>query len=78
MPIKRRASKHRDHRITPAAVEAYHSRDWLGLHRALGLKPWQCSPLDADDGPCPHNGAWAEDWEMIQGLRRELEAANAG
>lgn len=39
MPVKRRTSKVRDHRIKPEAVEAYRAGDGRTLHRALGLRP---------------------------------------
>jgi hypothetical protein len=49
------------------------------LHRALGLRPWQPSPLDADtDEPPIWRGAgdlWAADWSLVRGLRLELKAA---
>ena len=78
MPIKRRVAKVRDHRLTAAAVEAYRNRDSLALHRALGLKPWEVSPLDAD-GPeppaDPHRGPWLDSWPKAWALAVELEAA---
>ena len=45
MPVKKRTAKGRLHRITSEAVAAYIARDFTGLHRALGLMPWQPSPL---------------------------------
>ena len=43
MPVKRkRAIKERLHRITPEAVAAYREGNYMRLHRALGLMPWQC------------------------------------
>jgi len=76
MPAKRRTPKNRDHPITPDAVAAYRAGDWLRLHRTLGLRPWQGSPLDAK-GARPR--WWAEaDWNLAAELREELEAAHAG
>ena len=76
MPVKRRRAKGRTHRITPEAVAAYKVGDALALHMALGLKPWEESPLDVDDGPPP---SWAkpghavyDTWEQAQRLRRLL------
>ncbi|MFN6935546.1 MAG: hypothetical protein ACK4NZ_10395 [Tsuneonella sp.] len=62
--------------ITPEAVTAYRKSDWLGLHRALGLKPWQHNPLDVGDFERP---AWfnEDDWNLQQSLRAEIEAAIA-
>lgn len=78
MPIKRRTPKARDHRVTPAALAAFAAGDSLALHRALGLKPWQPSPLetDEDDCPWPDGSAWAVAWPLVRGLRVELEALN--
>lgn len=61
MPLKRRLEKTRDHRLTPEAVEAFMAGDWLALHQALGLRPWQASPLDVDPDDRPE---WLceEDW----------------
>ena len=76
MPLKRKTSKQRDTRITPEAVEAYRAGDEMALHRALGLKPWEPSPIDAI-GNCP----WSEgsggslSWAKVKALRGELEAA---
>ena len=76
--MKRRLAKERTAgRITDAAVAAYRRGDWLGLHRALGLRPWQPSPLDAttDEPPswaAPRDG-WREGWPLARALRAELE-----
>jgi hypothetical protein len=79
MPIKLRHAKVREQRITLAAVEAYTAGDWMLLHRALGLRPWQPSPLDADtDEPpawLPPGHAWRKDWSTVRQLRLELEDA---
>jgi hypothetical protein len=79
MPVKRRTAKTRDHRITDEAIAAFKAADWMGLHRALGLKPWMPSPLDTttDQPPSwcsPHDG-WGEFWVMVRALRLELEKA---
>lgn len=66
------------HRITPAAVVAFAAGDWIGLHRALGLRPWEPSPLDAETlSPpvgCGSTDAWAVGWPLARQLRAELEA----
>jgi hypothetical protein len=74
MPIKRRMPKGRLHRVTPAAVDAFRAGDYAALHRALGLRPWETSPLEVDDGPCPWSGnsAGAASWPQAQELRDEL------
>jgi hypothetical protein len=44
--------KERLHRITREAVEAHIAGDFMRLHRARGLMPWECSPLpDEAHGP---------------------------
>src|SRR5215467_9016735 len=40
-PINRRAAR----RITPEAIDAWKRADFMALHRALGLMPWERSPL---------------------------------
>jgi hypothetical protein len=86
MPVKRRVAKVKENRITPEAVAAYRAGDYHALHRALGLKPWEASPLPSsvtllgvEDGPAPSgNTAWAASWAKAQELRRELERAAKG
>lgn len=82
MPVKMRAAKRRLSRITPEAVEAYIAGDYMRLHVALGLMPWQCSPLPVeitclgvDQGPRP--SCWDErhGYEQAQELQRELDKA---
>lgn len=78
MPIKRRAAKGRPHRITRQAVEAFTAGDMLALNRALGLRPWQPSPLDADTPEPPAwagPGPWRDGWRLAHDLRGMLEAA---
>jgi hypothetical protein len=78
MPVKRRDSKHREHRITPAAVAASNAGDECALHDALDLAPWHPSPLAVDDGPGPEGlHAFAEFWPFVQSLSGELIAAGA-
>jgi len=78
MPVKRRAHKARPHRITPEAIDAFRAGDRLTLHRALGLRPWQASPLDADtdEAPWPPGTVGAASWPLARGLRAELEAGD--
>src|SRR5262245_17999477 len=46
MPTKRtKLSRPTRSRITPRAVAAWKAADFGALHSALGLKPWECSPL---------------------------------
>ncbi len=79
MPLKKRNAKAKPHRVTPEAVEAFRLGDHIGLHRALGLKPWHPNPLDVDDPEPPAwvgpTHAWAETWRIMAGLRADLEEA---
>jgi hypothetical protein len=84
MPIKRRTSKAMKHRITPDAIEAFIARDYLALHRALGLAPWEASPLplsvsplgvDPDDPPTGDGTGWEASWPLALELQRELQKA---
>ncbi|MES2001578.1 MAG: hypothetical protein V4444_04615 [Pseudomonadota bacterium] len=75
MPAKRRVSKVRDHRITDAAVAAFKANDEEALSWALGQKPWEYSPLEAE-GECPHGPMHQQaHWAKAKELRAALEAA---
>jgi hypothetical protein len=79
MPTKRRVDKARRHRISAEAIAAYRAKDCNALHRALGLRPWQASPLRVDQGPGPGGPtAYAASWLLAAELQRELEAALRG
>ena len=70
------------HRITPEAVAAFDVGDWMALHRALGLRPWQASPLDASTpeppAGCGPNDAWRESWPLARVLRADLQGSGKG
>ena len=70
MPVKRRVAKVLEHRITDDAVAAYRAGDDLALFRALGLKPWDCSPLHAD-GQRP-DWVTPDRWAKAAELRTQL------
>lgn len=80
MPVKRRIMKTREYRITPEAIEAFRAGDCRALHRALGLRPWQPSPLPHSvTGLGVHRGdppeektEWSQSWPAIQELQRAL------
>jgi hypothetical protein len=82
MPTKRRVDKLRRHRISPEAVAAFEAGDYCALHKALGLRPWQASPLPlevtslgVDQGPPPDGPtAFAASWPVAQALQCELAA----
>lgn len=81
MTTKRKPKDRRQRlRISAEAIAAYQADDFHRLHRALGLNPWDCSPLDV--GPldqCPYGpgAAGATSWPLVQELRRLLDAAVA-
>lgn len=77
MPTKRRTPKNHEHPITAEAIDAFRKGDHVRLHRALGLKPWQHSPLDVDRVERP---AWINpvDWNLQTELRAELIEAAGG
>ena len=84
MPIKRRVSKTLRHRITPDAIEAFIAGDYMALHRALGLAPWEMSPLpaasnalgaDPDDPPPGDGTGWYDSWPLAMELQRALQKA---
>ncbi len=51
MPVKRRLSKERSHRITPEVIEAFKAKDLWCLQRALGLGFSAYSPLTRAESP---------------------------
>ena len=79
MPTKRTPIKRtQKHPITPEAAKYFAIGDWGALHRALGLKPWQTSPLDVLTPEPPDwmtNERSREDWRAAYGLRSALQSA---
>jgi hypothetical protein len=80
MPVKVRTSKARNHRITEEAVAAFIARDSQALQRALGLPPYEESPLHAHRAYVPPGASlepnsWLHSVRQAQRLRRELQAA---
>jgi hypothetical protein len=77
MPTKRKRLVNRQVGIPAAALEAWCIGDLHGLHRALGIKPWQESPFYAD---VPEPPSWMrpdevrirEDWVRALALRCRL------
>jgi hypothetical protein len=76
-PTKVRRRQHAQRqRITSDAVDAFLAREFITLHRALGLRPWEASPIDAGE-PCvyPAGSAYAESFDRAVELRNELQRA---
>ena len=74
MPAKRRVGKMRALAITPEAVEAFRAGNWIALHRALGLKPWEASPLHAErHAERPSSSVYAESLPQALELKAQLE-----
>lgn len=72
MPTKRtHRARNQKQRITPEAVAAFRAGDYGRLHNALGLKPWEESPLWVGD-KCP-DYVRPDDWQNAKRLRDELE-----
>lgn len=63
-------------RITPAAVEAFKAGDVAELRKALQLRPWETSPLDAVGAcPWPPSSAGGRTWAKALELRGALTCA---
>ena len=76
MPARRAHLTRAAHAITAEAEDAYRASDHAALHRALDLKPWEASPIDATgDSPWPTGCAGERTWDQALRLRAELEAA---
>ena len=65
MPVKKRAAKGRQHKITPAVVDAFRAMEsaedddawWKAhsvLHRALNLPLWEWPAFEYPDAECPY------------------------
>jgi hypothetical protein len=75
MPAKRRLPKKRSNAITAEAIAAFHNDDWLMLHRALALRPWEASPLDVEPGePIRAGTGWEHSVPKALELRAQLES----
>jgi hypothetical protein len=75
MPVKHRTIKVKTHRITQEAQDAFELGDYIGLHRALGLKPWEPSPFDIAGGnPYGMHSTWDTAWTKVADLNTDLEA----
>lgn len=77
-PFTRRQLPH----ITEEALAAYQIGDYLALHRALKLKPWEPSPLSLADSPLGVDQGsppeWMtsrqrEDYRKAQAIQRQLD-----
>lgn len=80
MNIGRSASVRQGQQVSSDAVEAFRAGARDALHRALGLHPWEPSPLDTVDANPPAwcaTGPWAEAWRTSHDLRLRLERALA-
>jgi hypothetical protein len=75
-PLKRRGQRH----ITETALDAWRRCDYHALHKALGLRPWQRSPLPYE-ATClgvselvthDQETPWNESWEPAMELQRDL------
>ena len=73
MPLKRRQSKARSHRITPEAVAAFKAGDEEALRVALDLPLWHASPLWTEN-VYPPTSAGGFTFKAAQELRMELGA----
>jgi len=75
MPARRAHLTRAENAITAEAEAAYRASDRVALHRALGLKPWEASPIGATgDSPWPTGSAGERTWDKVVRLRAELEA----
>jgi hypothetical protein len=79
MPRKRRAPKLRQ-QISLEAVEAFRQDDWSALHFALGLQPWEVSPLDVYSAAPPDwvSNPQLSGWERAWALRQLLFSVELG
>lgn len=83
MPTKRERLKRASNaHVTPAVIAAFKAGDYMGLHRLLGLRPWERSPLPAesdslgvylDEVPADDGDIYSV--RKAQDLRRAIEEA---
>jgi hypothetical protein len=75
MPTKRIRRGPRQRGIIAIAIEAWRCGDRSALHQALGLRPWEPSPLEVmGEPPAPDGTAWRASWPRVAELRRQLIA----
>ena len=64
--------------FTPAVIDCWRRGDTWGLHDALGLAPWEFSPMPHGDAyALPHEQpdtgtAMSESWPKIRALQEQL------
>ncbi len=80
MPTKRKRRTHglAADTISSAAIAAFKAGDWHGVNRALGIRPWQISPMDAHKysetiSTVHGNTIWLDSLPRAKHLRAELE-----
>lgn len=82
MPAKSRVEAKNNRRISAEAVEAFRCGAREDLHRELGLRPWQPSPLETPTAYPPAwcvGTPWEEYWRVSHDLRtRLIKAGEAG
>lgn len=76
---KRRLHSARLDGITPAAIDAWHRRDYDAVDQLCGVRPWQPSIIEAKAEHPPSwadkTSPWAQGWVRSHDLRVALEAA---
>lgn len=77
MPTRRGHTRRTESAITPEAVDAFVANDYSRLHTALGLKPWEVSPIHVASYDLRPAGVspWTDSFPKALQLRAELEAA---
>ncbi len=77
MPARRGHTRRHESAITPEAVDAFVAKDYARLHSAIGLKPWEVSPIQVDSYGPPRAGGspWTDSFPKALKLRADLEAA---
>jgi hypothetical protein len=87
MPVKKRSAKAKRFKINHEVVDAYREGDFRALHRLLGLRPWEMSPLPNHPLGCDpmepppivgDGNLFSQSWQQAVELQREIEAALKG
>ena len=77
--VKARAIQDAGEAVSSSARWEEYLDNWSSLNRALGIRPWQISPLNVDDDEQPPAnsppGYWTESFPTAQALRRQLLSA---
>jgi len=72
--VKRWSAVTKRREVSPEAIRAWQTGDWLGVYKTLQIRPWWPHPLDIREGDTPPDDdtGWAEAFPEMLELRRHM------